>query len=201
MLIIDNKIIDEHLLNDYFVCNLQACKGNCCVAGDEGAPLAASEMPILDDIYPIVAPYLTEAGRAAIAEQGKYVPTEGGGYATPLMNGAACAYTIFDEAGIAQCGIQAAYKAGELDFPKPISCHLYPIRVHRHGLWEALDMSYWDICKPACKLGKQLGVAVYQFLQEPIVRQYGQAFYDQLHEAATHLRANKKKNSDNSDNK
>ncbi|OWY25989.1 DUF3109 domain-containing protein [Sphingobacteriales bacterium UPWRP_1] len=189
MLIIDNTIISNEVIEEQFVCNLTACKGACCVEGDTGAILEAEELSILDQIYPLVAPYLTPEGRAAIEQQGRYVYDPEIGHTTTLINGAACAYVIFDDMGIAKCGIQKAFEEGVVDFPKPISCHLYPIRTKRfNSQYEAVNYERWNICKPACRLGKQLKVPVYAFLKEPLIRKYGLAFYQQLEAAALHLK-------------
>ncbi len=200
MIIIEDKIISDAVIEEEFVCNLQACKGVCCVEGDGGAPLAESEVAILDDIYSIVSPYLTEAGRSVIAEQGRYVPNEEGGFSTPLINGGACAYLRFDEAGIAKCQIEKAWEDGKIDFKKPISCHLYPIRATRYDRFVALNYFEWDICDPACVLGKALKVPVYRFLKEPLIRAYGEDFYAQLEgAAATHYARHQNNHSSSSD--
>jgi hypothetical protein len=188
MLVINDKIIADAVLYEQFVCNLSSCKGDCCVQGDAGAPLEEQELGILDDIYPHVEPYLMPQGIAAIAEQGKYVQDEEGIFSTPLIEGAACAYVRFDDLGIAQCAIQQAHRDGKIDFPKPISCHLYPIRTKKQGYFEAVNYDRWDICKAACKLGKQLRVPVYVFLKEPLIRKYGEDFYAQLDAAAHDLK-------------
>lgn len=189
MLIIDNAIISNEVIEEQFVCNLTACKGACCVEGDTGATLQDEELAILDQIYPIVAPYLTPEGRTAIEQQGRYVFDHEVGNTTPLINGAACAYVIFDDMGIAKCDIQKAFEEGAVNFPKPISCHLYPIRIKKfNNQYEAVNYERWNICKPACRLGKQLKVPVYAFLKEPLIRKYGEAFYQQLEAAAQHLK-------------
>jgi hypothetical protein len=129
--IIDDVVISGELLDEHFVCDLSKCKGACCVAGDLGAPLEKAELAILEEIYPQVEPYLTEEGKLAILQEGKYVYDFTGKYSTPLINGGACAYTIFEK-GIAFCGIEKAQREGKIDFLKPISCHLYPIRVTKY---------------------------------------------------------------------
>ncbi|HRI27832.1 MAG TPA: DUF3109 family protein [Chitinophagales bacterium] len=190
MLVINNIIISNDVVEEQFVCNLTACKGACCVEGDCGAKLEPDELAVLDQIYPLVEPYLTHEGKQTIAQNGRYVldPDPEVGYTTPLINGAACAYIRFDEMGIAKCGIQKAYEEGLIDFPKPISCHLYPIRTKPfNNHFEAVNYERWSICKPACKLGKKLKVPVYVFLKEPLIRKYGQDFYNQLDAMAKHL--------------
>jgi len=192
MLIIDNKIVSSDVFQNEFVCNLNACKGACCWEGDYGAPLALEELDILEMIYEKVKPFLTKEGIEAIEEQGVavYIPKEKE-YGTTLVNNAACAYLIYDDNGIAKCGIEKAYEEGVINFPKPISCHLYPIRVSilENG-FEKLDYDRWDICSAACENGKKLNVPVYQFLKTPLIRKYGAEFYEQLEGMAEHLKNN-----------
>ncbi|MGB0929593.1 MAG: DUF3109 family protein [Chitinophagales bacterium] len=184
MILIDDKILSDDLVEEHFVCNLNACKGVCCVLGEGGAPLEDEELGIIDDIYEDVEPYLTEEGKAAIEAQGRYIHTETNEYSQfelPLVKeGGACAYLTFNELGIAICGIQKAYEAGDVDWVKPVSCHLYPIRVNHHEDFTAVNYSRWEICSPACQNGKQLKVKLYEFLKEPLIRKFGQEFYDRL---------------------
>lgn len=199
MIVIDDKIISDDIIQRDFVCNLSACKGACCVEGEGGAPLEEHELSILDDIYEDVKPFLTPEGIAAIEAQGKYVPFEAEyhdmsnatGFETPLVEGGKCAYLNFDEKGIAKCQIENAWEQGIVEFQKPISCHLYPIRIKKYENYDAVNYFKWDICSPACTLGKELQVPVYKFLKEPLVRKYGNAFYEQLCELAKSLKENK----------
>ncbi|HEX2898528.1 MAG TPA: DUF3109 family protein [Bacteroidia bacterium] len=181
MLVIDDKLVSEDLLRVEFVCDLEACKGACCVEGDLGAPLDADELPILDEIYAAVDPYLNEKSRRAIAQQGKYVQYEDGTAYTPLVDHRECAYVVFKE-GKALCGIEMAHKDGKIPFLKPISCHLYPVRLKNMVMMEMEAVNYdrWDICSPACKLGKQLKVPVYKFLKGPLTRKFGEEFYQKM---------------------
>ncbi|MFN8277082.1 MAG: DUF3109 family protein [Chitinophagales bacterium] len=186
MLVIEDKIVSDDILEEKFVCELSACKGECCVAGDVGAPLEASELAKLEEIYETIKPYLTEAGIAAIKAQGFWVNTDQPEkYNTPLIENKGCAYINYDN-GIAICGIERAYRDGKVDFKKPISCHLYPIRVtkQRKTGMQMLNYERWDVCKAACKNGKKLGVPVYQFLREPIIRAWGEEFYSVLEQYA-----------------
>lgn len=180
MYVVDHVYISDDVAEEAFVCDLQKCKGACCVEGELGAPLETVELIILDEIYEAVAPFLTEEGKAAIKQQGKYVEAEEGEYVTPTLNGAECAYAFYDEQGTLKCGIEAAYRAGKTDFQKPISCHLYPIRVTALAQEEALNYHRWDICSPACQLGESLKVPVYRFLKEPLIRRYGAEWYTKL---------------------
>ena len=184
MIQIDDKLISEDLFSEEFVCNLAKCKGICCVDGDAGAPLDEDETKILDEIYPKIKSYLRPEGIEAIEEQGTYTLDFEGDLVTPLVNNAECAYVIFDEKGYTKCAIEKAYEDGVIDWQKPISCHLYPIRITEYSNFSAINYHEWDICSDACTLGKELGVKVYQFLKKPLIRKYGEEFYQTLSEAA-----------------
>lgn len=192
MLLIQGKLVSEEIVEEAFVCNLNACKGACCWEGDFGAPLEEAELDILKAIQNALAPYLTEKGMDAIKKQGPFQwSDEAGHFGTTLVENGPCAYMTYAENGIAQCGIEQAWKAGVVEFRKPVSCHLYPIRVMKNPVvdFEALNYDRWDICSAACELGKELKVPVYRFLKEALVRKYGQEFYDELDIAAQHLLA------------
>ena len=184
MIQIDDKLISEDLFSEEFVCNLAKCKGICCVEGDAGAPLDEDETKILDEIYPKIKPYLRSEGIQAIEEQGTYTLDFEGDLVTPLVNNAECAYVIFDEKGYTKCAIEKAYEDGVIDWQKPISCHLYPIRITEYSNFSAINYHEWNICSDACTLGKELGIKVYQFLKKPLIRKYGEEFYQTLSEAA-----------------
>lgn len=183
MIQIDDKLISDNLFDKKFVCDLNACKGACCIEGDAGAPLEKEETKILDKIFSKVKPYLRPEGVKAIEEQGKWIKAKDGELETPLVNGAECAYVIFDEKGITKCGIEKAYEEGKVEYKKPISCHLYPIRTKETKAGTILNYDEWDICKPACACGKKLDVKVYAFLKEPIERKFGKTFFKELQEA------------------
>ncbi|MCF2486866.1 DUF3109 family protein [Dyadobacter sp. CY347] len=180
MILIDNTCISDDIEDQLFVCNLDKCKGACCVEGDSGAPLDEDELAILDDIYPHVEPYLTQAGKDVIAREGTYTKDWDGDYVTPVINGKECAYALYDERGILKCGIEQAYNDGNIAYKKPLSCHLYPIRVTKYEQYHALNYDRWEICSPACSLGEELGVPVYKFLKDPLIRAYGPKWYNQL---------------------
>lgn len=185
MIAIDNILVSDAVVQDYFTCNLNACKGACCVEGESGAPLETEELEILEKIYPLVKPYLTEEGISEIESKGFFTHDKKEGYKTPLINNGACAYIRYEN-DIAQCGIQKAWREGKVDFEKPISCHLYPIRVtkSRSGMTH-VNYEQWDICKPGCALGEQLKMPLYQFVKEALVRKFGEEFYVTLDLAAT----------------
>lgn len=180
MIVIGKAILSDDIAENEFVCNLEKCKGACCEAGDLGAPLEHDELPILDEIYENVKPYLSEEGRAEIEKQGKYVLDFEGDYSTPMIQGKACAYAVMDTKGAWACGIEKAYLDGKVAFRKPISCHLYPIRITKYDDFEALNYHRWDICSPACSLGKHLSVPLYRFLKDALIRKYGEAWYKEL---------------------
>ncbi|WP_020538361.1 DUF3109 family protein [Lewinella cohaerens] len=189
MIIIQDKIVSDELVEEQFLCNLDACKGACCWEGDAGAPLEEEELALLKETYPTVSSYLSPAGRAAIASQGLYlIDEEDGEYRTPLIDDAPCAYMTLDNTGKAQCGIEQAWQAGDISFRKPISCHLYPIRITKNSStnFEALNYDRWDICTAACTKGKAAKLPVYRFAKEALIRKYGAEFYDELDQYAKH---------------
>lgn len=191
MIQIEDTIISLDVLQKQFVCNLSKCKGICCVEGDSGAPLDEEELPILEDIYEQVSPYLREEGRRAIELEGKYTTDLDDDYVTPLIEGRECAYVIYDENQAAKCAIEKAYEDGKIDFKKPISCHLYPVRLQKLRKYVAVNYDEWYICKDACTLGKELNVKVFEFLKEPLIRKFGENWYNQLMEAEKLLEISK----------
>lgn len=192
MIAIGNTLVSEEVIEKQFVCDLNACKGACCVKGDYGAPLEKDELEILDKVYDKVKPYMRKEGIEAVEEQGKYLLYERKEWVTPLVKGKECAYVIFDK-GTALCAIEQAYNDGKVKWKKPISCHLYPIRLtkQRNG-YEAVNYDRWSICSPACKLGKSLQVPVYRFLKDSLIRKYGKEWYKELELAADLLEKSKK---------
>ncbi|MCR9066382.1 MAG: DUF3109 family protein [Cytophagales bacterium] len=180
MILIDETVISDDIKEKHFVCDLEKCKGACCVEGDLGAPLEDSELSVLIDIYSRIKPYLSPEGVKVIEEQGVYVRDEEGDYSTPTIGDKECAYAIYDEKGILKCAIEQAYNDEVIDFKKPISCHLYPIRISKFEHYHALNYDQWSICTDACSLGEKLGVPVYKFLKEPLERAYGEEWYQKL---------------------
>jgi len=185
MIEVGKTIISRDVFKKEFVCNLSACKGECCIAGDAGAPLEDAEKEILAEIYPKVKPYMRSEGVEAVDQQGTSVfDKKDNEYETPLINGAECAYVVFGEDGTALCAIEKAYNDGEVEWPKPLSCHLYPIRIKKYKDFDALNYDQWDVCSDACTLGQELNVPVYRFLKEPLIRKYGENWYKDLIEVA-----------------
>lgn len=181
---IGKTIVSDELIEKDFVCNLSACKGACCIAGDAGAPVEKEEVIILEDIYEKVKPFLRPEGIAAIEAQGTSVVSEWGELETPLIDGADCAYVTFTDAGIASCGIEDAHNAGVIDFKKPVSCHLYPARIKEYSSFSSVNYHKWDVCDAACTLGAELQVPVYKFLKDALIRKFGEDWYKELEELA-----------------
>ncbi|MBE7670122.1 DUF3109 family protein [Tenacibaculum piscium] len=177
-------LVSESIIDTDFVCNISACKGACCIDGDAGAPLEKEETTILEDIYPQIKPFLRKEGIKAIEEQGTWVTGDFGELETPLINGADCAYVIFDEKNTALCAIEEAYNQGIVTWKKPVSCHLYPVRIKEYSEFSAVNYDKWNICDDACSLGKELQVPVYKFVKQALIRKFGQNWYDELEEVA-----------------
>lgn len=177
-------IVSEDVIKKDFLCNLSACKGACCIDGDAGAPLELDETKILEAIYPKVKPFLRQAGINAIEAQGIFIKTKDGELETPLINGADCAYVIFDKKNTALCAIEEAYNQGEISWKKPVSCHLYPVRVQEYSEFSAVNYHKWEICDDACTLGEELGVPVYKFVKEALIRKFGVDWYMELEKVA-----------------
>lgn len=191
MIEIDDKIVSADLLQECFACDISRCKGICCVEGDAGAPLELDEVDILEEEYESYAKYMTEEGRREVEKQGFMVVDTDGDYTTPLVNNAECAFA-FTENGITYCAIERAYRNGECSFIKPISCHLYPIRVMKfsNGSY-GLNYHRWAVCHDAVECGKKLGLPVYKALREPIIRRFGEEFYKALEYAEELLKEQK----------
>jgi hypothetical protein len=192
MIVIDNKLVSDEIVEEQFVCDLNKCKGGCCVDGDAGAPLSSEELLHLNEVYDAVLPYLDEENKKELLKQGKYVYNNEFGWVTPTIESKVCVYGITDEKGIVKCGIEQAYNDGKVNWKKPISCHLFPIRVKLSKNKKTEYVNYEpreDLCSAACNLGKKLKVPVYVFLKEALVRKYGTEFYETLDAAAKHVKS------------
>jgi hypothetical protein len=180
MIEVQHTLVHEDIVSENFVCNLNRCKGACCIEGDAGAPLLKSELAILEEIYPLVKPLMTEKGIEAVENSGTHVIDADGDYTTPCVDEVKeCAYVTWEN-GITKCAIEKAYEAGIVQWKKPISCHLYPIRITNYPEFDVLHYDRWHICSSACSFGKELKVPVYSFLKEPLIRLYGEAWYQEL---------------------
>ena len=183
MIQIGDKIVALDIFEKYFVCDLNMCRGACCVEGDSGAPLEIEEKKILQKSYTKVMPYMTKSGISTIEKTGVAVYDSEGDLTTPLVNNRQCAFVCYEK-GITKCAIEKAYNHGKVDFKKPISCHLFPIRVNGHNDFESLNYEKIKICKPACECGSRLKIPLYVFLKEPLIRKYGEDWYNDLLQAA-----------------
>lgn len=180
MIKVGEVLVSDDIRDKEFVCNLTKCKGACCVEGDFGAPLEENELQILEEIYPVVKPYLTAKAVKTIEKEGTHTIDDEGDLCTPVVEGRECVYSTYDKKGVLKCAIEQAYNDGKIDWKKPISCHLYPIRITSKKNFEALNYHKWHICSPACSLGKELQVPIYKFLKDPLIRKYGPEWYSEL---------------------
>ena len=185
MIAIDNVLVSDEVIEAKFVCDLHKCKGGCCEDGDAGAPLEKKEMQIIEENFKQIQPYLSPEGYDVIKNKGKFLYDKEFGWVTPTVNNAICAYGFRDKKGIIKCGIEAAYNDGKLDWKKPISCHLFPIKTTRTKDYTMVNYEPREgLCNPGCVLGKKVKMPVYQFLKESLIRKFGEAFYNTLHQIA-----------------
>jgi hypothetical protein len=184
MLEIGKTIVSFDVLEEHFMCDLLKCKGACCVEGDSGAPLTQEEGVIIEQILSDVEPYMTNEGRAVVREKGTSVIDYDGDLVTPLVNNRECAFVYRDENGITKCAIEKAFLDGKTTFRKPVSCHLFPVRITAYKRFDAVNYQQLAICRPGRTCGKGQKLPLYQFLKEPLIRKYGSEWYEQLHYAA-----------------
>lgn len=177
---IEDTIVAADIIEESFLCDLSACKGECCVEGESGAPLEDKEVKIIEDLLPHVWDDLSPEAQAVIKEQGVAYKDYDGEMVTSIVNGKDCVFTYYDEKGICKCAIEKAYREGKVNFYKPISCHLYPIRLQRYKNFTAVNYHRWSVCKAAVALGNKNGLKIYQFLKEPLIRKFGEEWYKEL---------------------
>lgn len=180
MIEIEDVVVSSDVISEKFLCNLEACKGECCIEGDAGAPVEENEVKELEKVLPIVWDDLSPEAQAIIKKQGVVYTDQDGDLVTSIVNNKDCVFTCYDEKGCCYCAIEKAYRAGKCDFYKPISCHLYPIRIGSYGLYTAVNYHRWNVCKAAVILGKKENVPVYKFLKEPLIRKFGAEWYQML---------------------
>ncbi|MBS1639585.1 MAG: DUF3109 family protein [Bacteroidetes bacterium] len=195
MISIDNTLISNEVIEEQFVCDLSKCKGACCEDGDAGAPLSTEELDLVLKYYETVKPYMTDEGIKETEKQGKYVYDKEFGWVTPTINGGICAYGYRDSKGVILCAFEQAYNEGKTQWKKPISCHLFPIKISKSKQTKDLEFVNYepreDLCKAACSLGKKLKMPAYVFLKEALIRKYGEAFYETLEATAKHIKETK----------
>ena len=179
MRIIDDVLVSDDIEEIYFACNLKACNGDCCVEGDAGAPLEEEEISILEDYLDDIIPFMTEKGIEVVKLMGVFDYDMDAEYVTPLVNDRECAFVYFED-GIALCAIEKAWLEGKIKFQKPVSCHLYPVRIDKVGDKQAVNYNRWSICTPALKAGRKAGVPLYRYLKIPLERKFGKAWYQKL---------------------
>lgn len=180
MLQIQDTIVSFDVLERRFLCDLAKCKGECCIEGDCGAPLEDDEIPVLERLVDVVWDQLSDASKEVIKKQGVWYADPQGDKVTSIVNGRECVFTTIDKDGMCKCALEIAYREGRSDFYKPISCHLYPVRLDKVGDCVAVNYHKWDVCKCARKLGSINDLPVYKFLKEPLIRRFGQEWYDEL---------------------
>ena len=185
---VGSVLLSSDILTCCFCCDLEACRGACCIEGESGAPLLPDEVEKLEQVLPQAEPLLSEPARRLIARQGVSYTDADGDLVTSIVNGKDCVFTCYDEKGCCYCAIEKAYREGKTDFYKPVSCHLYPIRIGDYGPYKAVNYNRWDVCKAAVLLGKKENLPVYQFLKEPLIRKFGEEWYKELVTVAEELK-------------
>jgi hypothetical protein len=190
MIQIDNVLVSDEVFSKRFLCDLAACKGACCVEGESGAPLEMDEIGLIEDNLDAIKEFMRPEGIAVVEQVGVMTIDSDGDYVTPLVGDSAeCAFVHFDAQGIAKCAMESAYRAGKTDFKKPISCHLYPIRLSELKEFTAMNYHYWPICDPARACGAKVDLKVFRFLREPLIRKFGEDFFAKLELADAHFSA------------
>jgi len=179
MLLIDDIMVSDDLYLVKFLCPIEKCLGACCVEGDAGAPLEEEEISNMEDYVDEIMKYMITEGVDAIKQSGVFDYDVDGTFVTPLIRGGDCAFINFTK-GIAWCSIEKAFEEGKIPFRKPISCHLYPVRLAKVGEHEAVNYHQWQICKPALDEGTKEGIPLYAFLKDALIRRYGEAWYQKL---------------------
>lgn len=180
MIQIKDTLISEDIFETCFVCDLGKCKGMCCVEGDAGAPLTHEEYEAIKDVLPEIWDDLLPKARELIEKQGIAYIDDDGELVTSIIKGRECVFTYFDADGVCRCAIDNAFREGKISVQKPISCHLYPIRLHKYDEFTALNYDRWSVCRPALRLGKKTGIKLYQFLKEPLIRKFGEEWYQEV---------------------
>lgn len=180
MIQIDDAIVALDIIEENFLCDLSACMGECCVEGESGAPLEKEEVAVLEEILPLVWDDLSPEAQKVIQKTGVAYKDTDGEMVTSIVNGKDCVFTYYDEKGICKCAIEKAHKEGKTDFYKPISCHLYPIRLQKYRDFTAVNYHRWSVCKAAVALGNKEGLKIYQFLKTPLIRKFGEVWYNEL---------------------
>lgn len=191
MIEIGKTLVSLDLIDVNFCCNLQKCKGLCCIEGDEGAPLTYEEVEIIRENITYIKNYMRKECIDIIEEKGFFYTDSEGDYVTQLFNGKECVFVVFENE-IAFCAIEKAFNDKKITFKKPISCHLYPVRIKKFPEFDAINYHKWSICKPAIENGERLKLRLYKFLEESLIRKYGKKWYTQLEKIAEEYLKRKK---------
>lgn len=188
MIEIKDTVVTLDLFREQFCCDLGACKGACCIEGDAGAPVKLEEVAQLEEAAEIVWDELSPKAQEVIKTQGVVYTDQDGDIVTSIVDNKDCVFTCYDDKGCCYCAIDKAFREGRCKFQKPISCHLYPIRLSRMGSYTAVNYHRWDVCKAATLLGKKLNLPVYKFLKEPLIKAFGQEWWDECDVVAGELK-------------
>ena len=179
MIAIDNTLVSEKIIEEHFVCDLSLCKGACCVEGDSGAPLTKKEAKNIKNSIKKIKPFITKKGAEEIRQIGTSILDEDNELTTPLVKGKECVYVYFENK-VARCGIEKAFNQKKINFQKPLSCHLYPIRISSYKNYDAVNYHKWKICSPACKCSSQIKTPIFQFVKNALIRKYGKEWFEKL---------------------
>lgn len=180
MLEIQNTLVSLDLVERFFCCDLEKCLGQCCIDGDAGAPITEEERQKIEELLPEIWDDLLPQAQEVIRAQGVAYTDEEGDLVTSIVDNRNCVFTTFGKDGVCLCAIEKAYREGRVDFLKPSSCHLYPVRLTTYPSFTAVNYHRWKICKCAEVLGRKEGIRVYQFLKEPLTTRFGKEWYDEL---------------------
>lgn len=191
MIQIQNALISDDIFEEQFICDLCKCKGQCCVEGESGAPITQEEFEQISGILQEIRDDLSPKALELIDRQGIAYTDTDGELVTSIIDGKECVFARFDDDGVCKCAIDSAFREGRISIQKPISCHLYPIRLHEYAEFTAVNYHRWSVCRPAMKLGRKEGVPLYRFLKEPLIRRFGEEWYREVCEAATLLEEKK----------
>lgn len=180
MLQIKDTIVSLDIAERFFTCDIASCLGECCIEGDAGAPITEDEYKKIKEILPLIWDDLMPRAKEEIEANGVAYVDEEGDLVTQIIDGKNCVFSCYGSNGMCLCAIERAYREGRVDFMKPISCHLYPLRLKEYPSFTAVSYHRWKICKAAEVLGRKRGVRLYEFLKEPLVRRFGKEWYDEL---------------------
>ena len=188
MLQIQDVVVSFDVLKEKFLCDLSACHGACCIEGDAGAPVELDEVEKLEEVLPVIWDDLLPEARTVIEQQGVVYTDCEGDLVSSIVNGKDCVFTCYDDRGCCYCAIEKAHREGKTSFYKPVSCHLYPIRIGDYGPYKAVNYHRWDVCRAAVLRGQKEDLPIYRFLKEPLIRKFGTEWYAELEVATEELK-------------